>query len=83
MTAVTLHVFQFSCEWFIAESAAHAVALWREEHEEDPDDDEDEPEQLPDDQLFEFTCDGGDTFEEKTCGEWALEYPAGFFAREL
>lgn len=84
---MTQHVFRFddSFEWYIADSAEHAIALWYEEHGEDPEDDEggSEAVQLPDDQLFEYTADGGDTFEEKTCGEWALEYPSGFFAREI
>lgn len=80
-----LHVYRFdnTFDWFAAATPESAVDHWLESHDLEEDEDPPEPKQLDDDEAFELTDDGGDTFETKTCAEWAEERGPGWIAREL
>ncbi len=77
-----LHVFEVSNEGVIAATPERALDLYLDEdvrtEGEEPD-----VHQLPDQEIFSYSADGGDSIEEKTCAEWAIERGEGWFAREL
>ncbi len=82
MSDAKLHVFEIWNEWVIAATPERALEIWLngDGHYEDEDP---EAHQLPDEEIFSYSADCGDSIEEKTCAEWAAERGEGWFAREL
>lgn len=84
-----LHVYFFDVthEWYVATSSEAACELWRDQnellHEEQSAEDPLTCKQCPDGEVFSYSHDSGETYEEKTFGEWAIEQGPGWFAREL